>query len=898
MTATACPTQSDLNRLATGNVSDEEAERLSGHLDACLPCQTLLTRLEQRAYGAVMELAGVGKADVDGKEDAEFGSLLARLDSRTFPNCPIRGLSPQTPPIQLSGFSWQGLIASGGMGQVWRAWDDRLNRVVAIKMLHHASSNSLGRFLREMRVVAALDHPNIVRALHADEVDGVPYLVMECIAGANLAEVERTVAPLSVADACELVRQMALGVSHFHVVGQLIHRDIKPANAMLSVDGTVKLLDLGLAVFLERDEHSTDLTSEGNVLGTLNYMSPEQLNNSRDVDQRTDIYALGATLYRLLAGETPHSRAVSLLDRLQAAQCGDIAALQSLRPEVPDALAEVVHRALAARRDDRWPDANSLAAALAPFTHGADLRGLSQVVSRRQAEAETIEFARSPLSTIPAASPAAQVPPRQASRWKWILTAAIVVALVACVWRAKVARTRRNVASTLRRAEPAAGLESRVERRGSRDKSQEPAMSSTPALDSRPSTLDSLSSWLAGRKILTVALDGSGEFSSINSALRRLQPGQVVEILDRGPYTESLDILRPPPDTGLISRCDTVIDGVPDSLPRTVPKFMSLHRVHFTTGFRLHGLVFRSDDTRDTTVIDGWSVGGLVLERCLVKLNDPRAEVSGNDWFSVPLVRLFQLRQHSAETSPLPIVIRESAFATPVEVFLSDDASDLMITRNWFNRSIYNALNITSVPDHHGRHAIAIEGNLFDGTASGTGMSIEQDYSDREGQSLAVVNNTFLGFSRGWLHYKLLGQSDVIPGTAILRNHFHTPLGGIACTRMLAGFPFDNDLATAAAQTWRIADNSAHFQTKDSGVIQQPGGMKIWHTELLSLDRTDRNYLRFPIDCPLWLAEESGSARWIGALPPGPAPVAGDWFTNLLDRWNAVPETIHHAPPP
>jgi hypothetical protein len=130
------------------------------------------------------------------------------------------------------------------------------------------------------------------------------------------------------------------------------------------------------------------------------------------------------------------------------------------------------------------------------------------------------------------------------------------------------------------------------------------------------------------------------------------------------------------------------------------------------------------------------------------------------------------------------------------------------------------------------------------------------------------------------------------------RNHFHTPLAGIACTRVVSGPPFDSEMAAAAARSWQIADNSAHFQTKDSGVIQQPGGMKIWHTELLSLDRTDRNYLRFPIDCPLWLAEESGSARWIGALPPGPAPVAGDWFTNLLDRWNAVPETIHHAPPP
>lgn len=370
-----------------------------------------------------------------------------------------------------------------------------------------------------------------------------------------------------------------------------------------------------------------------------------------------------------------------------------------------------------------------------------------------------------------------------------------------------------------------------------------------------------------------------------------MQPGQVVEILDRGPYVESLDIASPPPDTGLISRCDTIIDGLPDIQSRINPKLTSLHSIQSTHGFRLHGLVFRADDTRDTSVIDGLGVGGLVIERCLVKLNHPRAEVPGNDWFSVPLVRLFQKREHAVNTPP-PIVIRESAFAVPVEVFLCDNASDLLIARNWFNRSVYSCLNISSVPDHHGRHAIVIAGNLFDGTSSGTGISIEQDYSDREGQSLTIANNTFLGFSRALLRYKLIEQSKVVSGTALLRNHFHTPDGGLACTRSLGGWPLDDGIATTASRTWQIADNSAQFQTQDLGVIRQPGGAKVWPTELLSLDRADRNYLRFPADAPLLLEGETGSPRWIGALPPGPAPPEGDWFTHLLDRW----QSSHHAP--
>jgi hypothetical protein len=231
-----------------------------------------------------------------------------------------------------------------------------------------------------------------------------------------------------------------------------------------------------------------------------------------------------------------------------------------------------------------------------------------------------------------------------------------------------------------------------------------------------------------------------------------------------------------------------------------------------------------------------------------------------------------------------------------VEVFLCDAASDLFITRNWFNRSMYSSLNVTSVPDHHGRHAIVVDSNLFDGTANGTGFSVAQDYSFREGQTLAITNNTFLAFGRANLHYKLLEQSDVTSHTLLARNHFHTPLGGIACTRALGGVPPDSILAASAERHWRIKDNTTHVANPAPGVIQQPGGMKLWPSVLLSQDVTDPNYLRFPRDAPLWL-DGTEHMTWIGALPPGPAPPEGDWFTELLDRWNAVPESNHHAPP-
>ena len=155
-----------------------------------------------------------------------------------------------------------------------------------------------------MEAIGRLNHNNIVRATDAGEADGVHYLVMELIDGIDLARLVRLAGPLPVAAACELVRQAAVGLQYAHENG-LVHRDIKPSNLLLSVNGELKISDLGLAL-LNRDERASgELTVTGQVMGTADYMAPEQWEDSHAVDIRADLYSLGCTLYTLLAGRPP-----------------------------------------------------------------------------------------------------------------------------------------------------------------------------------------------------------------------------------------------------------------------------------------------------------------------------------------------------------------------------------------------------------------------------------------------------------------------------------------------------------------------------------------------------------------------------------------------------------------
>ncbi len=177
----------------------------------------------------------------------------------------------------------------------------RLGREVALKVIvppYLSSEEMMARFYREMRAVGRLDHPQLVRATDARQVDQRHILVMELLDGINLKDLVDRVGPLSVADSCELIRQAAEGLEHAHQHG-IVHRDIKPANLMLIRGGTIKVLDLGLARLQE--EEADGLTPSHLAMGTPDYVAPEQAVDPRAVSPRSDLYSLGCTLYHLLA---------------------------------------------------------------------------------------------------------------------------------------------------------------------------------------------------------------------------------------------------------------------------------------------------------------------------------------------------------------------------------------------------------------------------------------------------------------------------------------------------------------------------------------------------------------------------------------------------------------------
>ncbi|HEY7311489.1 MAG TPA: protein kinase [Gemmataceae bacterium] len=248
-------------------------------------------------------------------------------------------------------------LGAGGMGQVFKARHRHHGRTVALKVIRKerlSNPDAVRRFLREIRLAGQLSHPNVIVALDAHEIDGTYLLVMEHVEGVDLARLLKRQGPLPVAQACAYVRQAALGLQHAFERG-LVHRDIKPSNLLVSTrDGSVKVLDLGLArqEHLTQEESST-LTEDGLVMGTPDYMAPEQIEESRTVDIRADIYSLGCTLYHLLAGRPPfpgESAAKKLARHLTSTP----AAIESLRPDVPPGLGVVLRKMMAKHPEQRY----------------------------------------------------------------------------------------------------------------------------------------------------------------------------------------------------------------------------------------------------------------------------------------------------------------------------------------------------------------------------------------------------------------------------------------------------------------------------------------------------------------------------------------------------------------
>jgi eukaryotic-like serine/threonine-protein kinase len=252
-------------------------------------------------------------------------------------------------------------IGQGGMGTVFKAEHRHMRRVVALKVLLPRLTKTLEgrrRFEREVRAAAKLSHPNIVAAYDAAEAKNVLYLVMEYVDGTDLSTLVRTHGALPVHRAIRYVLDVARALEYAHAQG-IIHRDIKPSNLLVSRDGVVKVLDLGLARIdnpdgsAARDASLFELTRAGIALGTVDYMPPEQALNAKTVDHRADIYSLGITLYYLLAGRVPYE-GTTLLARLLAHREQEIPSLRDAVPDAPPVLDRVFRKMVAKDVEQRY----------------------------------------------------------------------------------------------------------------------------------------------------------------------------------------------------------------------------------------------------------------------------------------------------------------------------------------------------------------------------------------------------------------------------------------------------------------------------------------------------------------------------------------------------------------
>lgn len=301
----------------------------------------------EEAKNALIEALG---EDASKAGPQEWGKHLVQTKRATL--FQVSAVASGRPPkVVLGDYELLEKIASGGMGDVYKAVDRTTGTIAVVKVLPAASATDnelVQRFHREIRLLSEIKHPNIVGAFDAGMSDGCHFLAMEFVDGADLGRVVKLKGPMPPEDAVECIRQAAVALGFAHERG-VIHRDVKPSNLMFDHQGTVKVLDMGLARILHNEE---GLTSTGSVLGSVDYMAPEQGNDSKLADHRADIYALGCTLYYLLTGKIVFE-ARNISQKLLAHQDSPPPSLSAANPAVNSKLSKLFQQMLAKQPKDR-----------------------------------------------------------------------------------------------------------------------------------------------------------------------------------------------------------------------------------------------------------------------------------------------------------------------------------------------------------------------------------------------------------------------------------------------------------------------------------------------------------------------------------------------------------------
>lgn len=818
--------------LAGWLAGDLESAAADTHIDRCTECRSRLDTLlaEDGVIPVLRAIVRVHPSD----------GVPADAQARHF----------EEPPTQIDHYRITATIGRGGMGTVYEAVDEQLDRTVAIKvmqtnLLRHSSGHA--RFKRERMIAAKFQHDNICRVYAAGESEGRPYLVMERLQGESLDRYLKHTDGLPVSEACRLASSAARGLLQLKHE-DVVHRDVKPSNLFLTDDGIVKLLDLGLSRI--NDGSDTQLTASGHVLGTVDYMAPEQHDSPESADYRADLYALGCTLFFLLTGRPPYrsrpeESAAEILYRHRHAP-------MPVLENIPRGLSQLLSRLMARNRDDRPEDVQAVIAEL---------------------ESHTEDESRAVV--VPVAP--------DGQGWRLLRFGALVVLTLAAIvgglaFFSDTGKDRQippNVeqvtagsgdADSPASLIPAVTAKNLIFSASERELAEEQQLADAIDVDDYPVPF---TDWLASRnRIVTVGRDGM--YRTIGQAVTTLTSGEAVELLDVGPYEETLHC-NLPSDTGIFSRVGSTIHGA--DMTVTGPKqSRQMHTIASTGTVRIAGLRFFADFPPQLAVMHLAGAGGSVLEHCCFTdthaefLDGPEAVVSTNSHeeqvclvrncaFSNVRLRLYHgrhLAPSDAETRPSLIVAhnhlsygqRGSALAF---IPLNDQGADKDSVRVAIG---YNAVH------YHSEHNYTPGDLCF-------------RYTGTNHVSAVIRNNTCLSHR----HFRIDGQ----PGADITISH---NLGTQeSCYIKRESTPHD------AAATWASSFNlyGQKRMWKPEYCIVSSSDV-IAEFDLLSKEPGHPGYMRMSIDEAKRLAADHQLPLngFVGAVPYGPSPPDGDWLTRLV----------------
>ena len=395
-TPNQCLSDQELHDFAAGRLSNELFQSLLAHLDQCDRCQQ---RADQTTDFDDSFAAALSFKVTDDSDECE---IIAEADCQAAlfhaSRSPAGRLDSMVPPIETLGpYRLLRPLGRGGMGAVYLAEHVRLRKKCAVKLLPRErgfDADWLQRFDREMQAIASLEHPNIVTATDAGDAEGWHYLVMEYLDGLDLATVVRRLGPMPIDIATAIARDVCRALAVIHNA-DLVHRDIKPSNVMLTGDGTVKVLDLGLVLDDRQNDKDMRLTTVGHVIGTLAFAAPEQLSAGSTVDARADLYSVGAMLFQLISGTPAHQADRGIAPLVIEKTSKPARNLGSVHPDVPEALDDFVSKLLDRDVAKRPAKATEVADELGKYATSKSLKPYASKAMRAHdgSESDALGFA-------------------------------------------------------------------------------------------------------------------------------------------------------------------------------------------------------------------------------------------------------------------------------------------------------------------------------------------------------------------------------------------------------------------------------------------------------------------------------------------------------------------------